>query len=177
MKSVAYIGSIHGIITLIGLFVAMPILSSLDSFSSGQPDLPAIYSIVEMSFAVVSIVIVFTTMYYPKSISFTIGGSFWIILALSQLVLLYLRAYNTGFISDIGLVEEAGCRDSSFVGCPIARLLSSGNTIESIGDCRFNAFDLDNINTGEGSSQLIDWSRSEERRVGKEGRSRWSPYH
>src|SRR5258708_26343584 len=37
----------------------------------------------------------------------------------------------------------------------------------------------DRISTGDGSqAQLqLDHSRSEERRVGKECRSRWSPYH
>ena len=30
---------------------------------------------------------------------------------------------------------------------------------------------------GEGIEQFLVWGRSEERRVGKECRSRWSPYH
>src|SRR4249919_2298868 len=29
----------------------------------------------------------------------------------------------------------------------------------------------------DGASPALDWKRSEERRVGKECRSRWSPYH
>ena len=31
--------------------------------------------------------------------------------------------------------------------------------------------------TSEGHEALVRWLRSEERRVGKECRSRWSPYH
>ena len=73
---------------------------------------------------------------------------------------MYNRIQFVGVLTDWGWNNGAGtCKDASFTGCPIARYLSANNTkIESISDCKFNAFDLNNINTGQGSSHLIDWS-------------------
>ena len=47
-----------------------------------------------------------------------------------------------------------------------------------LGDARTGVAVSDALGMLTGSTSVIEsWNRSEERRVGKECRSRWSPYH
>src|ERR1035441_6160037 len=86
--------------------------------------------------------------------------------------------------------KPADAKSSSFVEIKVgdqAHVLGNKNedgtatTAESIyaGPFRQLAATIVSINTASGEMQVKDLAvkRSEERRVGKEGRSRWSPYH
>src|SRR5215203_6772410 len=62
---------------------------------------------------------------------------------------------------------EDGIRDIGVTGVQTCALpISSGANVTELDDSRPRQF-----------SGTLTWKRSEERRVGKECRSRWSPYH
>src|SRR5947209_12157405 len=71
---------------------------------------------------------------------------------------------------------EDGIRDIGVTGVQTCALPIYGLIILSFsGDVPYNSFGDISLSTGD-----ADWApehRSEERRVGKECRSRWSPYH
>src|SRR5256885_5704015 len=70
-----------------------------------------------------------------------------------------------------GLVGESGCGQST-LGRAILRL-----TEPTSGQVLFRGQDLTHLSNAYMRSQRRYLQRSEERRVGKECRSRWSPYH
>ena len=69
-----------------------------------------------------------------------------------------------------GFLGRELCKKLASKGIAVVALVAKG------GDYSF-AKSLHNVNCIEFDlSRIVDW-RSEERRVGKECRSRWSPYH
>src|SRR5256884_1601952 len=84
---------------------------------------------------------------------------------------------------------EDGIRDVAVTGVqtcalPISKVLIDGTPVNLPGgDMNFSNLALDNVDKVEivhGAESALygsDAMRSEERRVGKECRSRWSPYH
>lgn len=162
---------VHGLYVFSGLFTSIPLLFNLNIFSdsTAQPDIPGNFAIVEMTMAAVNFLLglvgsmaVLGDAYKPKvnSTRGWIYGAIYTILFIVQIILLGIRLDKTGTFSDWGWNDGTKtCRDTSFTGCPIARFLSTdGATIDSISNCQFNAFDVNNVNSGDGASQLIDWS-------------------
>ena len=160
----------HGFYMVAALFTALPLLFDLNEFSvsNQQPDTPGTYAIIETCIAGASMLIGLTgslavigSKYrLVNSLNQTVLGSFFLLFFLVQGFLMYNRLQFVGVLTDWGWNNGSGtCKDASFTGCPIARYLSANNTeITTISDCKFNAFDLNNINTGQGASQLVDWS-------------------
>src|SRR5215203_1840863 len=66
---------------------------------------------------------------------------------------------------------EVGIRDIGVTGVQTCALPISAREIAQLGQCSFV------VGTGRGPAESQVRQRSEERRVGKECRSRWSPYH
>ena len=65
----------------------------------------------------------------------------------------------------------------SVTGVQTCALPISHDVMGVFSDITFRIGDLDGIKLTKGSTIEISSWRSEERRVGKECRSRWSPYH
>ena len=159
----------HGFWVTSGLFTSLPFLFDLNVFSDTtlQPDAPGIYSIVELVLAGSSFLIGVVGSYgivgsklrlamsTPQFISGALFAAFFIV----QVVLLFLRLNKRGILHEWGWNDGVGtCADTSFTGCPVARY-ETVETVSSITDCQFNAFDLDNINNRDigGGSDLVDW--------------------
>ncbi len=160
----------HGFYIFSGLFTSMPLLFNLNIFSdsNAQPDIPGNFAVIETTMAGVNFLLgVVGSMAIlgdnrPK-LTATRGwiiGVIYLILFIVQMILLGIRLDKTGTFYDWGWNDGTKtCRDTDFTGCPIARFLSTdGATIDSISDCKFNAFDVNNVNSGDGASQLVDWS-------------------
>jgi hypothetical protein len=151
---IMYISLFHGSIVIIGLALFTFIVYAYNDLKGeDQANVSGNLAIVEMVVASVSVALGVVISYF-NNLKYNAMALLWAALAVSQFVVFYIRAAATGLTTRLGLTESTGCEDSSFVGCPVARIESAG--YENI--CKFNAFDLDNINTGEGSSTLIDWS-------------------
>jgi len=161
----------HGFWVTSGLFMAMPTLFDLNVFSdtNTQPDTPGIYSIVELVLAGCSFLIGVVGSYgivaskrrVGSSTSQFLMGSFFTVFTIVQGILLFFRFDKNGYLKEYNINDGTGsCLDASFTGCPTARYKSANYTIETISDCKFNAFDLNNINNQAigGGSQLVDWS-------------------
>lgn len=160
----------HGFFMVAALFTALPLLFNLHEFSDAnqQPDTPGTYAIVETCLAGASMLIglmgsltvIGSKHRQVNSLSQRILGTFFFIFFLIQGFLMYQRLNFVGILTDWGWNNGTDtCKDSTLTGCPIARYLSLNYTeIKTISDCKFNAFDLLNVNEGQGASQLVDWS-------------------
>lgn len=171
LMATAFMSTAHGFWVTSGLFTALPLLFDLNVFSMSneQPDDAGIYSIIELVLAGCSFLIGMVGAYgiigsknrIANSTSQFILGAFFTIFAVVQLILLFLRLNARGVLADMGWNDGVGtCADHSFTGCPIARYEHANFTIETISDCKFNAFDLNNVNNQDigGATILVDWS-------------------
>src|SRR2546427_4523424 len=93
-------------------------------------------------------------------------------------VIRFLRLYRTfEFLFVFFFQAEDGIRDLTVTGVQTCALPISGTRASPVAS---GSFSLTNGSIGEFRMPFVDGSfdyRSEERRVGKECRSRWSPYH
>lgn len=150
-----YISLIYGSMSILTLFLITFIVYAYNDLKGeDQANVSGNLAIVEIVIASVSVALGVVIYVNFNNLKYNAMALLWAALTVAQFVVFYIRATATGLTTRLGLTESTGCEDSSFVGCPVARIESAG--YENI--CEFNAFDLDNINTGEGSSTLIDWS-------------------
>lgn len=147
----------------------MPLLFDLNVFSdsNAQPDTPGIYSIIETVVAGCSFLLGVTGSYaiigsklrIANSSTQFILGAFYTAFFVAQTILLFLRLNKRGILYEWGWNDGTNtCADFSFTGCPIARYEHANYTVETISDCQFNAFDLNNIDDGSGALITVDWS-------------------
>lgn len=153
-----------------GLFTSMPLLFNFHIFSDSvkQPNRSGELAIIETamaggSFLIGTVISVATLGSKTRKINSTLlwtMGAIYCVFTILQVAYLFERLDKTGILNNWGWNDGTKtCNDDSFTGCPIARYLSVENSkIETISDCKFNAFDINNVNDGEGASQLVDWS-------------------
>src|SRR5258708_16770166 len=77
----------------------------------------------------------------------------------------YLRNVNLRW----AVFRDVGFKNARFVGCNLSQV--------SFIDCYLRRAQFEKCDLVNSRFESCDFSRSEERRVGKECRSRWSPYH
>lgn len=153
-----------------GLLTSMPFLFDLNVFSdsTAQPNRSGELAITETAisgggFLIGTVISLSTLGSKTRKINSTLlwsMGAVYALFSILQLAYLFERMDKTGVLNDWGWNDGTKtCNDASFTGCPIARFLSINTSkIETISDCKFNAFDVNNINEGQGASQLVDWS-------------------
>ena len=153
-----------------GLFTSMPLLFDFNIFSDSttQPNRSGELAITETalsggSFLIGTVISLATLGSKTRKINSTLlwsMGAVYTLFTILQVAYLFERMDKTGILNNWGWNDGTKtCNDDSFTGCPIARYLSINTSkIETISDCKFNAFDINNINEGQGASQLVDWS-------------------
>lgn len=154
----------HGFMTVAALFMSMPLLFDLNIFtdSTEQQNASGTYAIIEMCLAGSSFLIGAVGSFSAlasktRNVSSTtqyVLGSFYLVFLIVSGGIAALRAYQLGWLTDMGLYSKVGCRDDSFTGCPTARYIFANQTIETKTNCIFNAYNLENIDAGI----KVDWS-------------------
>ena len=162
----AMYATLSSTILLGSFFVSLPVLNSLNIFSDTgkQPDTPGIYTIIETVIAGAAFLIAAVALWTiigkkrkadPDRQRLT--GFFFILFTVTELIVLIARMYWRGLLTDIKLLGDVGCRDTTLQGNPTARFERYGNEeIKTVSDCVFNAFNTENIDGGD----MIDWSKS-----------------
>ena len=154
----------HGFMTVAALFMSMPLLFDLNIFtdSTEQQNASGTYAIIEMclaggSFLIGTVGSFSTLASKTRAVTSTtqyVLGSFYLVFFIINGGIAALRAYQLGWLTDMGIYSKVGCRDDSFTGCPTARYLLANQTIETKSNCIFNAYNLENVDAGI----KVDWS-------------------
>lgn len=162
----AIISTVTSTIILGSFFISLPVLYDLNIFTDvgKQPDQPGTYTIVETVLAacalITSAISTWTILGDGKFIDpprQKLTAGFFIAFAVAELIILVARLYWRGVLTDMKLLGDVGCRDTSLEGNPVERYEIFGNKkIETTADCVFNSFNTNNIDGGD----LLDWSKS-----------------
>lgn len=166
VRYTAIIATVTSTVLLGSFFISLPILNPLNIFTDvgKQPDQPGTLTIIETVLAgcglLTSAISTWTILGDGKFLDASrqrLVAGFFIAFSVGELIILVIRMYWLGVLTDMMLLGDVGCRDASFEGNPVERYEVFGNVkIDSVGDCIFNAFNTNNINGGD----AIDWSES-----------------
>lgn len=142
---------------------SLPFLNELNIFSdtSVNPDTSGIYTIIETCLALSSFLICAVVAWALVGVEkvekeqMRIGGFFYVMFFLVELVLLFNRLLALGILADWGMAKDSGCRNPAFDGNPVERYERySGKNITLKSECIFNGFNTLNIDGGN----KIDWA-------------------
>lgn len=163
LRYAAMFGTVTAFFLSGAYLTSLPFLNELNIFSdtSVNPDTSGIYTIIETCLALSSFLICAVVAWALVGVEkvekeqMRIGGFFYIMFFLVELVLLFNRLMAVGILADWGLAKDSGCRNPAFDGNPVERYERySGNNITLKSECIFNAFNTLNIDGGN----KIDWA-------------------
>lgn len=163
LRYAAMFGTVTAFFLSGAYLMSLPFLNELNIFSdaSKNPDTSGIYTVVETCLALSSFLICAVVAWALVGVEkvekeqMRIGGFFYVMFFLVELVILFNRLLAMGILADWGLAKDSGCRNPDFDGNPVERYERyAGKKIKLKSECIFNGFNTLNIDGGT----KLDWA-------------------